>query len=46
MAAVIGAFVKYIVSMIFLVIVAGFGIACGKKLHDRKKKKKEEENKA
>ena len=35
MAAVLGAFVKYLISFIFFVIVAGLGIVCGKKLHDK-----------
>lgn len=41
MAAVLGAFVKYLISLIYFVIVAGLGIFCGKKLHDRDLKKKE-----
>ncbi|MBR5046968.1 MAG: vanadium nitrogenase [Eubacterium sp.] len=42
MAAVLGAFVKYIISFVFLVIVAGFGISCGIKLHDKDAQKKKE----
>ena len=41
MAAVLGAFVKYLFSLIFFVIVAGLGILCGKKLHDKNPEKKE-----
>ncbi len=41
MAAVLGAFVKYLFSFIFFVIVAALGIVCGKKLHDRDLEKKE-----
>ena len=41
MAAVLGAFVKYLISLIFFVIVAGLGILCGKKLHDKDMEKKE-----
>ena len=41
MAAVLGAFVKYLLSFIFFVIVAGLGIFCGRKLHDRDQEKKE-----
>ena len=41
MAAILGAFVKYLISLIFFVIVAGLGIFCGKKLHDKDLEKKE-----
>ncbi len=41
MAAVLGAFVKYLISLIYFVVVAGLGIFCGKKLHDKDMKKKE-----
>ena len=41
MAAVLGAFVKYLISLIYFVVVAGLGIICGKKLHDKGLEKKE-----
>ncbi len=44
MAAVLGAFVRYIISFVFLVIVAGLGVFCGKKLHDRDERKKAEQD--
>ncbi len=40
MAAVLGAFVRYVISFVFLAIVAGLGVVCGKKLHDRDERKK------
>ncbi|MDO4977455.1 MAG: vanadium nitrogenase [Eubacteriales bacterium] len=38
MAAILGAFVQYILSFIFCAAVAGLGIFCGIKLHDKDKK--------
>ncbi len=40
MTAILGAFVKYIVILVFSVCAAGLGIFCGKKLHDRDVEKK------
>ena len=46
MAAILGAFVKYILSMIFCVAVAALGIFAGKKLHDKDLAKAAEEKEA
>lgn len=42
MSAVIGAFVQYILTFIYFIIIAGLGIFAGKKLHKRKIEKAEQ----
>lgn len=39
MFTIFGAFMKYLVSFIFCVAVAGLGVFCGKTLHDKKAEK-------